>query len=180
MAQLAVNCVAALSAFVGPLLLNRLGHRGLSQYCFLFVTLGILIAAYGVYSRNHLMITGGAALMLWGHYWDAESGMTVVSLVAKQKYRGVAFGIGYSIVKITKFVTTIVFPPLFDALGVPLASALIAIAPFLAFRAVIFLLPEVFGHVPGDNENDETGHDGAQERPAFAHPYLLHEMKKEE
>lgn len=117
LALLAVNCVAALSTFVGPLLLHRLGHRGLSQYGFLFVTLGILIAAYGVYSLNYLMITSGAALMLWGHYWDAESGMTVVSLVAKPKYRGVASGIGYTIVKITAFLTTLVFPPLFDALG---------------------------------------------------------------
>lgn len=63
------------------------------------------------------MITSGAALMLWGHYWDAESGMTVVSLVAKPKYRGVASGIGYNIVKITAFLTTLVFPPLLDALG---------------------------------------------------------------
>lgn len=176
LALLAVNCVAALSAFVGPLLLHRLGHRGLSQYGFLFVTLGILIAAYGVYSLNYMMITSGAALMLWGHYWDAENGMTVVSLVAKPKYRGVASGIGYTIVKITAFLTTLVF----DALGVPLPSALIAIAPFLAFLAATFLLSKVFVHVAGDNEHDDAGYEAAGSAPGFVHPDLMNEMKKED
>ncbi|PWC18999.1 MFS transporter [Brenneria corticis] len=152
LALLFVNCIAAISALVGPLLLPKLGHRGLSQYGFLFVVIGILIAAYGVYTLNYLLITSGAALMLWGHYWDSESGMTVISLVAKPKYRGVASGIGYTIVKITAFVTTLVFPPLFEVLGVPIASAIIAIAPFFAFLAATFLLPEVFGHAAGDNQ----------------------------
>ena len=73
--------------------------------------------------------------MLWGHYWDSESGMTVISLVAKPRYRGVASGIGYTIVKVTAFVTTLVFPALFEAVGVPVASMIIAIAPFCAFLA---------------------------------------------
>ncbi|WP_410012763.1 MFS transporter [Sodalis sp. C49] len=180
LALLAVNCVAALSAFVGPLLLKRLGHRGLSQLGFLLVTFGILLAAYGVFKLNYLMITGGAALMLWGHYWDSESGMTVVSLVAKPKYRGVASGIGYTIVKITAFLTTLVFPPLFDTLGVPLASSLIAIAPFLAFLAATFLLPEVFGHVAGDNEYENDVQDTSHGMSGFTHPELLNGLKKED
>ncbi len=155
LALLGVNCIAAISAFVGPLILPKIGHKRLSQFGFLFVTIGILIAAYGVLHLNFTLISCGAALMLWGHYWDAESGMTVVSLVAKPKYRGVASGIGYTIVKVTAFVTTLVFPPLFDALGVPLASAIIAIAPFLAFLAATFILPEVFGHSAGDGKNDD-------------------------
>ena len=116
----------------------------------------------------------GAALMLWGHYWDSESGMTVISLVAKPRYRGVASGIGYTIVKVTAFVTTLVFPALFEAVGVPVASMIIAIAPFCAFLASIFLLPEVFGHAVGD-ENDRE-HDASpaitlegHESPASKH-----------
>lgn len=157
LALLAVNCVAAASAFVGPLVLPRLGHRGLSQYGFLGVVFGILIASWGVHSLSLLAITGGAALMLWGHYWDSESGMTVISLVAKPKYRGVASGIGYTIVKVTAFLTTLVFPSLFKAFGVPLAASLIAVAPFVAFLAATFLLPEVFGHVAGDEERRLPG-----------------------
>jgi hypothetical protein len=137
---------------VGPLLLSRLGHRGLSQFGFLGVVFGILIASWGVHTLSLGCIVGGAALMLWGHYWDSESGMTVVALVAKPKYRGVASGIGYTIVKVTAFLTTLVFPSLFKAFGVPLAASLIAIAPFIAFLAATFLLPEVFGHVAGDEE----------------------------
>jgi len=154
LALLAVNCIAALSAFVGPLLLPKLGHKGLSKWGFLLVTIGISISSWGVYSSSFGFITFGAALMLWGHYWDSESGMTVISLVAKPRYRGVASGIGYTIVKVTAFVATLVFPPLFEKLGVPLASLIIAIAPFCAFLASIFLLPEVFGHAVGD-EHDQ-------------------------
>ncbi|MGK2895521.1 MFS transporter [Klebsiella michiganensis] len=159
LALLAVNCIAALSAFVGPLLLPKLGRK----YGFLLVTIGISISAWGVYSSSFAFIIFGAALMLWGHYWDSESGMTVISLVAKPRYRGVASGIGYTIVKVTAFVTTLVFPALFEAVGVPVASMIIAIAPFCAFLASIFLLPEVFGHAVGD-ENDRE-HDAS---PAIA------------
>lgn len=154
LALLVVNCIAALSAFVGPLLLPKLGHKGLSKWGFLLVSIGISISSWGVYSSSFGFITFGAALMLWGHYWDSESGMTVISLVAKPRYRGVVSGIGYTIVKVTAFITTLVFPPLFEKLGVPLASLIIAIAPFCAFLASIFLLPEVFGHAVGD-EHDQ-------------------------
>lgn len=152
LALLGISCVAAISAFTGPLLLPRLGHRGLSQYGFFLVTIGILIAAWGVHMMSYQLIASGAAMMLWGHYWDSESGMTIVSLVAKPQYRGVASGIGYTIVKVTASITTIIFPPLFEALGVPVASALIAIAPFCAFLAATFLLPEVYGHTAEDEE----------------------------
>ncbi|OCG23295.1 MFS transporter [Gilliamella sp. wkB108] len=152
LALLFINCIAATSALIGPLLLPKLGHKGLSQWGFLCVVIGILIAAYGFYDQNFALITTGAALMLWGHYWDSESGMTVISLVAKPEYRGIASGIAYTIVKITAFTTTLVFPPLFASLGVPLAAAIIAIGPFLAFLAATFILPEVFGHVSGDEE----------------------------
>ena len=155
--------LVTISAFVGPLLLPKLGHKGLSKYGFLLVTIGISISAWGVYSSSFAFIIFGAALMLWGHYWDSESGMTVISLVAKPRYRGVASGIGYTIVKVTAFVTTLVFPALFEAVGVPVASMIIAIAPFCAFLASIFLLPEVFGHAVGD-ENDRE-HDAS---PAIA------------
>lgn len=152
LALLGISCVAAVSAFTGPLLLPTLGHRGLSQYGFILVTIGILIAAWGVHIMSYEMIACGAALMLWGHYWDAESGMTIVSLVAKPQYRGVASGIGYTIVKVTASITTIIFPPLFETLGVPVASALVAVAPFCAFLAATFILPEVYGHAVGDEE----------------------------
>lgn len=154
LALLGVNLIAAASAFVGPLLLNKLGHRGLSQWGFIMVTIGVLIAAYGVHIENMLMIISGAGLMLWGHYWDSESGMTVVSLVAKPRYRGIASGIGYTIVKIVAFSTSLLFPPLFEALGVSVAACIVAIGPFIAFLCATFLLPEVFGHHVGDGKND--------------------------
>ena len=46
LALIFINCIAATSAFVGPLLLPKLGHKGISQWGFLMVTIGILISAY--------------------------------------------------------------------------------------------------------------------------------------
>lgn len=154
MALLCVNLIAATSAFVGPLLLQKLGHRGISQWGFMMVTIGVLIAAYGVHAQSMLLIILGAGIMLWGHYWDSESGMTVVSLVAKPRYRGIASGIGYTIVKIAAYSTTLLFPPLFDSLGVSTAACIVAIGPFIAFLCATFVLPEVFGHHTGDGKND--------------------------
>ncbi|MEN1769546.1 hypothetical protein, partial [Pseudomonas aeruginosa] len=45
LALLVVNCIAALSAFVGPLLLPKLGHKGLSKWGFLLVAIGISISS---------------------------------------------------------------------------------------------------------------------------------------
>ena len=73
LALLAVNCIAALSAFVGPLLLPKLGHKGLSKYGFLLVTIGISISAWGVYSSSVAFIIFGAALMLCGLLAEGET-----------------------------------------------------------------------------------------------------------
>ncbi|MFJ4266282.1 MFS transporter [Paenarthrobacter nicotinovorans] len=152
---IAVNCVAAASAWIGPLLLRKIGHRGLSQRGFALVVVGLVVAAVGVMTSNTWMVGIGSAVMLWGHYWDAESGMTVVSLVAKPAYRGAASGVGYMLVKATAFVTTLVFPTLFQQLGVPTAALLIAIGPAIAFFVTTFVLPEVFGHGAESREAEE-------------------------
>ncbi len=145
LALLVVNCIAALSAFVGPLLLPKLGHKGLSKWGFLLVAIGISISSWGVYSSSFGFITFGAALMLWGHYWDSGKRDDCHFAGSENRVIAVWFPVSViTIVKVTAFITTLVFPPLFEKLGVPLASLIIAIAPFCAFLASIFLLPEVF------------------------------------
>ncbi len=151
-ALLGINLIAAISAFVGPLMLPKLGHKGLSQWGFGLVAIGVLTAGYGVFRSNMVLIILGAAVNLWGHYWSSESGMTVVSLVARPAYRGAATGIGYTIVKIFAFSTTFIFPTVFEKLGVPLAACVIAIGPIIAFLAATFILPEMFGHSVDEEE----------------------------
>ena len=146
MAMFAVYLLASISAFVGPLTLPKLGHKGLSEWGFGLVTIGILVMVFGITRTSMAIIIAGSGIMLWGHYWSSESGMTIASLVAKPAYRGAASGIAYVFVKLASFLTLWVFPTLYDRLGVPKATLLIAIGPVVAFLAAIFILPETFGH----------------------------------
>lgn len=146
LAMFAVYCLASISAFVGPLLLRKIGHKGLSQWGFGLVAVGIVISVVGISSNNMIIIIAGSGVMLWGHYWSSESGQTVASLVAKPAYRGAASGIAYTFVKLASFVTLWVFPTLFENLGVVKADLIVVIFPVIAFLAASFILPEVFDH----------------------------------
>ncbi|MCI1984766.1 MAG: sugar porter family MFS transporter [Bifidobacteriaceae bacterium] len=154
LAMFAVYVLASISAFVGPLTLPKLGHKGLSQWGFGLVTVGILVMVFGVVRTNMIFIIAGAGVMLWGHYWSSESGMTICSLVAKPAYRGAASGIAYVFVKLASFLTLWVFPTLYANLGVPTATLLIAIGPVIALLAATFILPETFGHGEGSDKKE--------------------------
>ena len=146
LAMFVVYMLASVSAFVGPLMLPKIGHKGLSQWGFGLVAIGIGISVYGIANNAMLIIIVGSGVMLWGHYWSSESGQTVASLVAKPAYRGAASGIAYTFVKLASFVTLWVFPTLFENLGVVKADLIVIVFPVLAFLAATFILPEVFDH----------------------------------
>lgn len=158
-AMFCVYLIASISAFVGPLTLPKIGHKGLSQWGFGLVAVGIGISIFGIANNQMIIIIVGSGVMLWGHYWSSESGQTVASLVAKPAYRGAASGIAYVFVKLASFVTLWVFPVLFETLGVVKADMIVIIFPILAFLAATFILPEVFDHaVSADTIKKEGGH----------------------
>ena len=146
LAMFVVYVLASISAFVGPMLLPKIGHKGLSQWGFGLVAVGIVISVIGIANNQMFVIILGSGIMLWGHYWSSESGQTVASLVAKPAYRGAASGIAYTFVKLASFVTLWVFPVLFEQLGVVKADLIVVIFPVIAFLAATFILPEVFNH----------------------------------
>ncbi|NMN01661.1 MFS transporter [Bifidobacterium panos] len=146
LAMFVVYILASISAFVGPMLLPKIGHKGLSQWGFGLVAVGIVISVIGIANNQMFIIILGSGIMLWGHYWSSESGQTVASLVAKPAYRGAASGIAYTFVKLASFVTLWVFPVLFEQLGVVKADLIVVIFPIIAFLAATFILPEVFNH----------------------------------
>lgn len=156
-AMFCVYMLASVSAFIGPLLLPKIGHKGLSQWGFGLVVCGILISVVGIANNIMLVIIAGSGVMLWGHYWSSESGQTVASLVAQPAYRGAASGIAYTFVKLASFVTLWIFPKLFETLGVVKADLIVVIFPAIAFLAATFILPEVFDHaVNADQIKQET------------------------
>jgi hypothetical protein len=84
---------------------------------------------------------------MFGHYWDASNGMTIASMVAPSRYRATASGFGYIFVKLASFVSIFFFPIMFTALGVPLATALVALLSLTGYLAATYILPEVYGYV---------------------------------
>ncbi len=143
----AIYVVATISGFVAPFALQKLGHRGLSQWGFGMAFVSLLLAALFLHLNWTALVPIAAAGLMWGHYWDASNGMTIASMVAPTRYKGTASGFGYIFVKGASFVTIYGFPQLFDALGVPTATVLISVISLIGFLSARFILPEVYGHV---------------------------------
>jgi MFS family permease len=143
---LCLYIVAAISAWVGPLITPRIGQRGLSIAGFGIVFVSLLVAAFALYTNHVILLPFAAAAMLWGHYWDAENVVTIPSMVAKPEYRGTAAGFAYIFVKVPSFLAIFLFPILFGAIGKANATLFTAIFPLIGLLAAIFILPEVYGY----------------------------------
>ena len=139
-------CLAAVSGWVGPLLTPKIGHRGIGIAGFGIVLVALLAAAAAIYTGNTLVLPFAAALMLWGHYWDASNCMTIPTMVARPQYRGTASGFAYMFVKLPSFLAIFLFPSLFTAIGQAGATLFVAIFPLVGLLTAIFVLPEVYGY----------------------------------
>ncbi len=142
---MALYVVAAVSGWVGPLLIPKIGQRGISIAGFAIVLVSLLAAAWAIYSGNTVLLPFVAAAMLWGHYWDASNGMTIATVVAKPQYRGTAAGFAYMFVKLPSFLAIFLFPSVFAAIGQAGATLLVAIFPLAGLLAALFILPEIYG-----------------------------------
>ena len=144
---LAIYCVAIVSGIVGPQLVNRIGQRRLSIYGFGIVFVSLLVAGAAIAANTLWLVPIAAAAMLWGHYWDAENVMTIPTLVAAPRYRGVASGFGYIQTKLPQFLGIFLFPAFFNSIGVASATFFTAIFPLVGLLAATFILPEVYGFI---------------------------------
>jgi MFS family permease len=142
---LALYIIAAISAWVGPLITPRIGQRGLSIAGFAIVLAALLVAAAALYTNHVWILPFAAAAMLWGHYWDAENVVTIPAMVARPEYRGTATGFAYMFVKLPSFLSIFLFPVMFSAIGQANATLFTALFPLVGLLAALFILPEVYG-----------------------------------
>jgi len=138
--------VALISSIIGPWLTPKIGQRKLSIYGFSIVLIALLIAAAAIFSQYLIILPIVAALMLFGHYWDAENVMTIPSMVAPPKYKGTSSGFAYIWVKLPAFLSIFLFPSLFDMIGKGGATLFIALFPLIGLLSAIFILPELYGY----------------------------------
>jgi MFS family permease len=139
--NLALYTIAGVSGFVGPLLLPRIGQRRLSVWGFGMVAVALVVVAVALFTKVLWLVPVGATVMLWGHYWDSENCMTIPTMVAPPRYRGTASGFSYIFVKIPSFLSIIIFPTIFDAIGHAAATLLVLVFTLTGLGASLFVLP---------------------------------------
>jgi MFS family permease len=144
---LGIYCVAIVSGLVGPQIVHRIGQRRLSQWGFGIVLVSLLVAGAAIAANVLWIVPFAAAAMLWGHYWDAENVMTIPTMVALPRYRGVAAGFGYIHTKLPTFLGIFLFPAFFSAIGAANATFFTAIFPLVGLLAATFILPELYGFI---------------------------------
>lgn len=153
-----IFCLATVSGYVAPLMLKRIGHRGVSMWGFGLAFCGLILGGFAIQFDWKILIVVGACILMWGHYWDASNGMTIASMVAPTRFRATASGFGYVFVKAASFFGAFVFPVVSAHFGKAGATFVVAILSLTGFLAAKFILPEVYGYV--DKEEAETAKGG--------------------
>lgn len=147
-----IYVIATIAGFTAPLVIPKIGHRGVARIGYGMAAVSLLLAALFLQLDWKPLVPLAAAGLMWGHYWDASNGMTIGSMVAPARYRATASGFGYIFVKLASFVTIFFFPILFTSLGVPAATAIVSLLSITGYLAATYILPEVYGYV----DHDET------------------------
>lgn len=142
-----IYILATISGFVAPLMLPRIGHRGVAMWGFGLAFVGLVIGAYALGADIKWLIVIGACILMWGHYWDASNGMTIVSMVAPSRFKATASGFAYTFVKAASFFGAFIFPVMTDAWGKVWATLAVAILSAIGFLSAKFILPEMYGYV---------------------------------
>jgi MFS family permease len=152
-----IYIIATVAGFVAPVITPRLGHRGISKWGYGMVFVCLLVIALALHMKWLPLVPLGAAVMMWGHYWDASNGMSIASMVAPARYRGIASGFAYIFVKAPAFLSIFLFPSLFDALGLAGATLFVAVFSLVGWLSAHFILPEVYGYVESEGVSAVTG-----------------------
>ena len=147
-----IFCLATVSGYVAPLMLSKIGHRGVAMWGFGMAFVGLILGGYAIQNDYKILIVVGACILMWGHYWDASNGMTIASMVAPTRFRATASGFGYVFVKAAAFFGAFVFPLVNEALGKAGATYAVSILSLIGFLAAKFILPELYGYVDAEKK----------------------------
>lgn len=142
-----IYCLATVSGFVAPLMLPRIGHRGVAMWGYGLAFMGLVVGAFAIGADIKPLIVIAACVLMWGHYWDASNGMTIVSMVAPPRFKGTASGFGYTFVKAASFFGAFVFPIMTEAWGQVGATLAVSLLSLTGFLSAKFILPEMYGYV---------------------------------
>jgi MFS family permease len=151
----AIYVLATISGFLAPVMIERTGHRGVAMWGFGLAFIGLVVGAFALGAKVEWLIVLGAAVLMWGHYWDASNGMTIASMVAPARFKATASGFGYVFVKAASFFGAFVFPFMTSAWGPVGATLAVSVLSLIGFLSAKFILPEVYNYV--ESEEVRTG-----------------------
>jgi MFS family permease len=142
-----IYVLATISGFIAPLMLPRIGHRGLAMWGYGLAFVGLVLGAFALLNDWKVIIVVAACVLMWGHYWDASNGMTIVSMVAPPRFKATASGFGYLFVKAASFFGAFVFPVMTAAWGSFWATLAVSVLSLTGFLSAKYILPEMYGYV---------------------------------
>ena len=142
-----IYVLATISGFVAPLMLPRIGHRGLAMWGYGLAFAGLVVGAFALLNDWKVIIVVAACVLMWGHHWDASNGMTIVSMVAPPRFKATASGFGYLFVKAASFFGAFVFPVMTAAWGSFWATLAVSVLSLTGFLSAKYILPEMYGYV---------------------------------
>jgi MFS family permease len=142
-----IYVLATISGYIAPLMLSRIGHRGLAMWGYGLAFGGLVVGAFALLNDWKVVIVVAACVLMWGHYWDASNGMTIVSMVAPPRFKATASGFGYLFVKAASFFGAFVFPVMTAAWGSFWATLAVSLLSLTGFLSAKYILPEMYGYV---------------------------------
>ncbi|WP_182560331.1 MFS transporter [Microlunatus kandeliicorticis] len=142
-----IYVLATIAGFTAPLMLSRIGHRGVAMWGFGLAFVGLVVGAFALKYDWKVIIVIAACVLMWGHYWDASNGMTITSMVAPPRFKATASGFGYVFVKAASFFGAFIFPIMNEAWGKFGATLAVAVLSAIGFLSAKFILPEMYGYV---------------------------------
>ncbi|MDQ4502908.1 MFS transporter [Sinomonas sp. ASV322] len=143
----AIYVLATISGFLAPAMIAKTGHRGVAMWGYGLAFLGLIAGAFALGNNIQWLIVLAAAVLMWGHYWDASNGMTIASMVAPARFKATASGFGYIFVKGASFFGAFVFPIMTKSWGPVGATLAVSVLSLIGFLSAKFILPEVYGYV---------------------------------
>ncbi len=152
----AIYVLATISGFTAPLMIKRIGHRGVAMWGYGLAFAGLLIGAFALGANIQWLIVIGACTLMWGHYWDASNGMTITSMVAPSRFRATASGFGYVFVKAASFFGAFIFPIMTASWGKVGATLAVSVLSLIGFLSAKFILPELYGYVDREESSVEA------------------------
>jgi len=172
----AVYVVATISGFCAPYALKKIKHQGVGFIGFGMAFIGLLGVALFMFLQGQSKTFGVAtlflviflAILMWGHYWDASNGQTLVSLVAPPRFKATASGFGYIFVKLASFLGAFLFPLIAGSATTaaqhPIrATLVVSIFSLIGLLSAIFILPgklnkqnDLYGYVEQETADMEA------------------------